>query len=240
MKKSVLLMAGLMAVALAGSAQAATTMFAVQDAAATDKMVVTDTGWIGIGTAVPTAPFHVMTAGNATTNAAFLYQFTNNGTLSAVKAPNFYFSRNNDPAATGTKNPNDATLPRADDNLGILQFGTVVGTGRNTMASITTKAEGDPTTIVQPGYMIFSTQHNNAGALAFTEKLRITSLGNILIPAVTTNINGGNLGIGTTTPTSKLQVVGLPVFADNAAALVGGLTAGAFYRTATGVLMVAF
>jgi hypothetical protein len=51
---------------------------------------------------------------------------------------------------------------------------------------------------------------------------------------------GGNVGIGTTAPTSKLQVVGLPVYADNTAALSGGLTAGAFYRTSTGVLMVAY
>jgi hypothetical protein len=50
----------------------------------------------------------------------------------------------------------------------------------------------------------------------------------------------GNVGIGTIAPTSKLQVVGLPVFADNAAATTGGLTVGAFYRTATGVLMVRF
>lgn len=41
----------------------------------------------------------------------------------------------------------------------------------------------------------------------------------------------GNLGIGTSVPTSKLHVVGIPVFATNAAALAGGLTAGAFYRT---------
>jgi len=41
----------------------------------------------------------------------------------------------------------------------------------------------------------------------------------------------GNLGIGTTTPTSKLQVVGLTVYASNATAITGGLTVGAFYRT---------
>jgi hypothetical protein len=35
----------------------------------------------------------------------------------------------------------------------------------------------------------------------------------------------------TTTPTSPLHITGLPVYANNAAALAGGLTAGAFYRT---------
>ena len=34
--------------------------------------------------------------------------------------------------------------------------------------------------------------------------------------------------------------VNFPVYADNIAALGGGLTAGAFYRTSTGTLMVAY
>ncbi len=50
----------------------------------------------------------------------------------------------------------------------------------------------------------------------------------------------GDVGIGTNVPTSKLQVVGLPQYADNAAALLGGLTVGAFYRNATGTLMVVY
>jgi hypothetical protein len=43
----------------------------------------------------------------------------------------------------------------------------------------------------------------------------------------------GGVGIGTTTPKSKLDVVGLPNYANNAAALLGGLLAGSFY-TLTG------
>jgi len=45
------------------------------------------------------------------------------------------------------------------------------------------------------------------------------------------NLKNGNLGIGTTEPKSKLHVTGLPEYVDNAAAIAGGLTAGAFYRT---------
>ena len=41
----------------------------------------------------------------------------------------------------------------------------------------------------------------------------------------------GKVGIGTTDPKSNLHVTGLPVYANNAAAITGGLTAGAFYRT---------
>ena len=60
-------------------------------------------------------------------------------------------------------------------------------------------------------------QTTQTGTATRTEKMRI--MGN------------GNVGIGTSAPTSKLQVVGLPVYANNAAALAGGLTVGAFYRT---------
>lgn len=224
MKKSVLLMAGLMAMALAGSAQAAT-MFAVQDAAATDKMVVTDTGWIGIGTPPtgPITPFHVVSSGNTIASAGFNYTFTNTGTVTASKAPNFTFYRNNDPTAVNATN---GAQPRADDTFGVLQFGSIVNAVGKLSASIAAKAEGTATATVSPGYITLSTAYDNAGVHTLSEKVRITSVGNV--------------GVGTIAPTSKLQVVGLPVFADNAAALLGGLTAGAFYRTATGVLMVAF
>ena len=39
----------------------------------------------------------------------------------------------------------------------------------------------------------------------------------------------GNIGIGTQAPTSKLQIVGLPYYANNAAASGNGLTPGALY-----------
>lgn len=233
MKTSVMLMAGILTVALAGSAQAASTMFAVQDTTGTvDKMVVQDNGYIGIGTPTPSAPIHVITSGNSVISAGFNYTFTNTGTLSALKAPNFSFYRANDAAATGTKNPNDATLPRANDDLGSLTFGALVsGSGVN-MAKIVVKSEGTPTLTSLPGYIMFYTAHDNAGASALSEKFRVSALGNVIVPAVTTNTGGGNLMIGepiTTIPISKLHVNGLTYYASNAAA-VTGLGIGGFYR----------
>lgn len=43
--------------------------------------------------------------------------------------------------------------------------------------------------------------------------------------------NTANIGIGTTSPSAKLHVVGLIEYADNATAITAGLTVGAFYRT---------
>jgi len=51
--------------------------------------------------------------------------------------------------------------------------------------------------------------------------------------------SGGKVGIGTATPHSKLAVAGLSVYANNAAAITGGLSAGDFYRTGSDPDMVA-
>lgn len=42
-------------------------------------------------------------------------------------------------------------------------------------------------------------------------------------------VGSGKLGVNTSTPTSQLQVVGIPEYANRTAALGAGLTAGAFY-----------
>ncbi len=50
--------------------------------------------------------------------------------------------------------------------------------------------------------------------------------------------SNGNVGIGTTAPTSALHVVGLPSYGSNTAAISGGLTVGAFYRNGDYVCVV--
>lgn len=103
-------------------------------------------------------------------------------------------------------------LPLAGDRFGFAYFGSAVG---GHPAGFEAAAEGDFTASSRPTFFAFAT--TAAGTTARLERLRITA--------------AGNIGIGTATPKSKLHVVGLPVYADNAAANTGGLTAGAFYRT---------
>jgi len=66
-------------------------------------------------------------------------------------------------------------------------------------------------------------------------ELQSTTNGNQLV--LNTN---GNVGIGTASPTAKLQVVGLTIHANNAAAISAGLTAGAFFHNGDGILRVVF
>jgi len=257
MKKSVILMAGLLAMALAGSAQAAT-MFAVQSAGGVDQFTVSDAGIVneagapsvfggpiagglskapagaGVALTVPQGNFHFASEGALFSNAAFLVQHTATesdpvglpGVFSAGTAPNFAFYRINK-LANGT-----IVLPQSGNDLGYINFGSIDttknantdATYRKNVAKFRVKAEKNWTSMTDTA--TYFAWLNSATGGATTEKMRLSST--------------GNLGIGTTAPTSKLHVVGLPVFADNTTALAGGLTAGAFYRTATGVLMVVF
>jgi hypothetical protein len=64
--------------------------------------------------------------------------------------------------------------------------------------------------------------------------LQATELGVSNNRALVLQNAGGNVGIGKTTPGSKLAVAGLPTYASDAAAGTGGLTTGDFYVDAAG------
>lgn len=74
---------------------------------------------------------------------------------------------------------------------------------------------------------------NNLGVarLAFGWDDSELTPGGLEVMCINHYLDGGRIGIGVTEPKSKLHVVGLPNYADNAAAIAAGLTAGAFYHT---------
>ncbi len=90
---------------------------------------------------------------------------------------------------------------------------------------------GNATTLVNSariGSTITDNSVTHTGASLFFDT---TPLEDGVLARAMTILYNGNVGIGTAVPTSKLQVIGLPVYANNAAAITGGLSAGAFYRT---------
>ena len=190
-------------VALVPLTASAANKFIVMDAAGTTpKFVVTDAGYVGVEHGAPTSALHVI--GGAPRDAQIMLQHNPPaGTAAGGGGILLYYN-------------NNSTLPSPGDRLGYIYFGSYDGATQRNPAGIRAIADGTWTTgTAAPSAFLFET--TPAGSLVRTERMRIT--------------NAGFVGIGSNAPTSVLQVVGLPVFANNAAALAGGLTAGAFYRT---------
>jgi len=165
----------------------------------TPAFVVTDSGYVGVGTSTPDAPVTLKSSGLFPSNVV---KVVGDETTKGA-------------GLIGYNNRTDAQLSRANDRLGFVFFGSNTGGTLQHPAGFSASAEEDWTAGSWPTFFAFQTTAPNSTTR--TERLRITG--------------SGNVGIGTSAPTSPLQVVNLPVYTNNADAVAGGLTAGAFYRT---------
>ncbi len=135
------------------------------------------------------------TAGNAYYTAA---RFN----TTATGSPGIILAR----SRSGTLGTN--TVVQNGDRLGDISFNGADGSGYISAANILAFVDGTPGTNDMPGRLVFSTTAD--GASSPTERMRIDS--------------SGRVGIGTTSPSSKLHVIGgtTPGGVDTAGIFTGG------------------
>ena len=196
-------------------------------------------------------------AGNAnTTGSGNFFSGSSAGKLNTSSSFNTYIGSFAGENSTGANNTSSgyATLR---DNIGQWNVAFGSGAGRYT-ADITSNTNSSFSTYIGG---VTKSSTNNAtneivigyGAIGIGNNT--TVLGN---SSTTFTRLFGNVGIGTSinagfklevsgtvkitgrTTTETISITALPVYADNAAALSGGLTANMVYRTATGQLMIVF
>ncbi|BDV43453.1 hypothetical protein GURASL_23760 [Geotalea uraniireducens] len=168
-------------------AQAANKLIVKDSTGTTDKMVVTDTGSIGVNISSPIYKFHLVGTGDPSTCALFVSNPGRATGYLATDSGGFSFMRNNDISVNNG-------LPRANDRLGYFGFGANIG-GSNrwlTMVQAYSETDANASTSSAPTYLSFGT--TGATGYSAVERLRITSVGNI--------------GVGTSSPTQKIEVNG--------------------------------
>ena len=221
-----------------------------------DHAAITTGGKVGIGTSAPSAIFEVASQGVANTSTVLHGGTSLPGSGTALTGSYFNFSTNEDTYIRGGLATSNININ--DNSKGVVRIangGGVTFIGSETLKlgstdinlSVTGSNTESGSVKVQGLYPSFtfadgtSTSHvgtDNNGSLGIYTKSTNNKLNSsVEVPRILIALEG-NVGINTTAPTSKLQVVGLPTFADDMAANTGGLTAGAFYKTSTGQLFV--
>lgn len=183
-KKGMAALVGVALVSAAGLAQAAPeTRFAVQGLDATgnmvDKMTVMDSGYIGVGTDAPKTA--MQTKGDTSPKVQIMSHYVGTELL-------------NGGGFLAYKNKPDGSMPKKGERVGYMLFGSYGSDGVSTKnaAGLVSYAEMDWTNTSIPAYFLFEVAA--PGTINRSERMRITS--------------AGNIGIGTPTPTQKLEING--------------------------------
>lgn len=167
-KKSITLLVGMMTIAAFSGIAQAETRFAVQDpTGTTDKMVVTDQGYIGIGKSTP--PVAVFAEGPTLNDSQVFTHFT--GT-----------SPSGGGGFVGYHNNAAGALPNAGDRLGYFYFGSIdPATGGKNAAGISASAGPAWTSTSTPANISFETANTTGSRL---ERMRLTYYGYLGIGTV--------------------------------------------------------
>ena len=215
----------------------------VKDSNFTEVFKVDDAGTIsgaqlGMGTTTPRAPFHLNSPsalGVLPNVGSVFYPSTTTGLFSTQdNSMNFSIAVADNTGTAGYRGTfkglrargtlENPTAPAVNDLVLTLMGSIWDGSKLQNTAEVGFVVDGPVSLGSGPQRIVFSTSPKSVAGKV--ERLTIKS--------------DGKVGINEPNPTSILQVSGLPVYENNTQAKAGGLTAGAFYRTATGVLMVAY
>jgi len=196
------------------------------------RLFIKNNGYVGIGTTNPNAPLHITTTGNYIAHA--LTSGTSDLIFNVVPGSTKDFILNNNGAGGGIALSIGNSKKLIVANGGNIGIGTASPAAKLEVAD-TPPGTNDPVAIRITNLrssldLFWELRAYDSGAGGPYGRFSIfggTSGGSDKL-VITTS---GNVGIGTTDPKSKLHVVGLPEYADNAAAITAGLTVGSFYRT---------
>ena len=176
----------------------------ITDSAATTKMVISSTGNVGIGTTSPSAPLHIESADDAvirlksTDNKAYI-SLADNDTSGYISSENSKLSL----GANAGVNANNLNIDLSNNNVGI-------GTSSPSY-KVSTQVSSNDTY----AYYAANSNGSNRGGIyvdsnGHTRFLGRTGAGTTvqISASGTSYLNGGNVGIGTTSPSSLLHVEG--------------------------------